>query len=158
MSIGGGYEVISVNGTTATPLARLHYLSTTIDGYQETGAGGYNAEYNDRDFDNLISSIGGQMTHPMSYDWGVLIAQFDFTCQHEFASDAVLVQGNFINDQSGTVFALETETPDKNYFNLGLGLQTVSLAGTSGIIKYGTLLGKEYFSAHTFAVGFRKEF
>ena len=156
-SLGGGYEIFSTKGFTTTFLARLDYLKSNIGGYQETGAQEFDVAIDARKLQSTISSIGSQFTYAMSRSWGVVIPQLDFSWEHEFKGNAVLIRGNFIEDQSHTVFAFETDQPDRDYFRLGLGTTIVLPGGKNGFIQYETTLGKQNFTDHNIALGIRME-
>lgn len=158
LSVEGGYEVATRNGLTATAITKLDYIKSSLDGYQESGAGAYNLSIEGRDFTEINSSVGVQLVMARSYGWGVLLPQFDLKWVHKFKDDSNGVEGTFVNDSTGTVFKTNTDAVDQDYFNLGLGVSAIMPGGKTGYIQYEQVLGKDYYTDYSLSLGIRGEF
>ncbi len=88
LSVGGGHEFYAKQGWVASANARLDYADSTIDAYDETGAGGLNLSIEEQQSDSFISSLGLKVSYAHSTRWGVLIPQFDLDWQHQYKGDA----------------------------------------------------------------------
>jgi len=158
LSIGGGHEFYAGHGWVSSAKARFDYTDSTIDAYNETGAGGLNLSIEEQRSDSFTSSVGLQASYAHSTRWGVLVPQIDLDWQHQFKGNAVRIKGQFINDQFGTTFEFKTDNPDRDYFGVGLGVSTVFPNGNMVFIQGATTLGRDRYEDYHIAAGARFEF
>lgn len=158
LSLGGGYEYAFNNGVSVEGSLHLRYLDTTVDGYTETGAGALNLKMSEQNTNLFTSSLGGRASWPLSYQWGVLIPQFDFSWEHDYDTGADKIKGSFAADQFQNQFVFKTDTEDSDYFQTGLGVSAVIPGGTTAFVQYQTTLGRENFRDWNVALGGRIEF
>jgi|GEM_PF-657941 len=161
LSLGGGYEVASVNGYTFEANGRFQYLDSTISSYEETGAGAYNLSIEKQDMSLITVSAGGLFTKAFSFKWGVLVPQLRLTWDHEFAGDAATIKGSFVNGPGGgfnPTFSFKTDEVDRDYFRLGAGTTLVRPGGATAFLQYETTRGKAGYSDYNVAFGGRWEF
>ena len=157
ISLGGGYEVALKNGIATEISARVNYVNSSIDGYEETGANELNLAIESQTLASLSVDLGGRVSRAFSMRWGVLIPQFDFVWEHEYQGNAYPIKGQFVNDQFNTTFAFKTDNPDRDYFRVGMGLSAVVPGGTTAFIQYQSTLGRKNFKDYTIALGGRIE-
>jgi outer membrane autotransporter protein len=77
-SVGGGYS-IDRGALSFGPTARLEYVKTNVDGYQEhmsnpdANGGGWATSIQDQDVSSFNSQVGGDVSYAVSTNWGVLL-------------------------------------------------------------------------------------
>jgi outer membrane autotransporter protein len=161
-SLSTGYD-FSVRGFTVGPYGRLNYLKADIDAFQEridnTNAGfGLALAIGAQDVESLTGVLGGQASYALSTGFGVLVPQMRFEWEHEFLNDRRTVGTRFINDPANTPVLLQTDNPDRDYFNLGAGLSAVFQRNVSAFVYYETVLALRDVTAHKIAAGLRLAF
>lgn len=162
-SFGGGYS-FTRGALSFGPTARLEYVQTEVDGYQErmsnptADGGGWAARIDDQDVSSFTSQIGGEVSYAVSTAWGVLIPSAQMVWVHEFEDGSENVVGHFVQDTSRTKFSLPTDSFDSDYFNLQLGLSAQFANGRSGFIYYRKLFGYSELDSYTVGAGLRMEF
>lgn len=91
--------------------------------------------------------------------WGVLAPGARFEWVHQYKNDDRGIQARFVNAASGTGnFVIRTDTPDRDYFNLGGSLTATLPEGRAGFLRYETRLGQSHISDHTVELGLRIPF
>ena len=145
------------------PYARLTHIDVDIDGYEESGAVGLNLKVENQSIESLTTAIGVQATFPQGKDWGVLVPQARVEWVHEYDDDSRTVESNYINEivpTGGDASALtaETDSPDRDYLTIGLGISTVYKGGSQAFLLYETVLGLDDIEEHVFTGGLRMEF
>ncbi len=155
-SAGGGMNLNS-GSLSYGPFGRLSYSKTKVDGYRESGADGLNLTVDDQDWDSLTSFIGGQVSHASSLSWGVLSPYGRVSWVHEFLNDSQTMRAFYTADPRKNNLIAKTDSPDRDYFQLNLGLSAVMRKGLQGFFDYQALLGHSYVSENRFTVGVRAE-
>lgn len=162
-SIGGGYRM-QRGALSFGPVARLEYVSASIDGYDEKArdpsapGSGWRVHIDGQDVDSLTTRVGLDLSYAMSQSWGVFVPQLTADWVHEFKLDADPVVGYFVEDSSRTLFRLAVDGPDRDYFNLGVGAVAQLPYGMSGYVFYRKLLGYDTLSVDSISFGLRMEF
>jgi uncharacterized protein with beta-barrel porin domain len=157
-SLGFGYQAFIAGGFTWSLGLRGDYLKSTIDGYEETGNSIYNLSIEERSVEQVNSDLNNNFTFANSYNWGVMVHQFDVSWIYQFKGDAEIIRGSFIEDPESTVFEFTTDPPDSNYFKLAYGLQSIWAGGNTLYFQLQTTLAKENYFDVGLAAGFRTEF
>ena len=157
ISLGGGYD-FNRGSLSYGPYARLNYISADIDAYTETSSVGFEMGYGDQEVESLTSLLGGQLGYAISTSSGVFMPQARLEWVHEFNNDSRFIDGRFVYIDPQPTFSVATDDPDRNYFNLGLGVSATFGAGKSGYLYYETLLGQQDIQRHALAAGVRFEF
>lgn len=160
-SVGGGYD-FNVAGWTLSPLVRLHYIKLDIDGYREeidnTNPGfGWALAFDDQDVESLTTALGGQVSYAISTGVGVLLPQVRFEWEHEFLNDRRTLTARFVNDPQRAPIRFTTDRPDRDFFNIGVGLSATFRGGVAAFVQYDTVLGLDDVTRHTVVLGVRKE-
>jgi outer membrane lipase/esterase len=157
-----GYD-FAVRGFTVGPYGRLSYLKANIEAFQEridnTDPGfGLALAINEQDVESLTWALGGQASYAISTGFGVLVPQLRFEWEHEFLDNQRTITARFVTDPLRTPLRLETDKPDRDYFNFGAGLSAVFQRGVSAFVYYETVLALRDVTAHQVAAGFRLAF
>ena len=162
-ALGGGYS-FNRGPLNFGPTLRLEYVKANVDGYRERmsaptlDGGGWAVRIGDQQAKSFTSQLGGELSYAMSQSWGVLLPQANVEWVHEFKDGNEQVTGFFLQDPSQTTFALNTDSPDKNYFNLRLGVSAQFAQGRSAYFYYRKLLGYDNLNIDAFSAGLRFEF
>ncbi|MFV2058495.1 MAG: autotransporter outer membrane beta-barrel domain-containing protein, partial [Thiohalomonadales bacterium] len=157
-SFGSGYEMLSRSGLTMNLIGNLDYIQSGIDGYQETGAPGYNLTIEKREESKFTSTINISSTYAISQRNGILIPQFDLAWKHEFVDDTNTIAGAFVSDPVNTGFSFDTLSPDTDYFKARLGIQYLIPGGNTGFASYERTFARSNYEDYNISVGMRGEF
>ncbi len=147
-SLSAGYEY-NRNALTVGPYGRLGYIQTTINGYNESASnpGGIGAgsilTIDNQTVDSITAVLGGQATYAISARNSVYLLQLNGEWEHEFRDNSRAIAAQFTYDPTRTSFNIDSDSPDRNYFNLGLGVTAVFANGRSGFIHYESRLGQD---------------
>lgn len=146
---------------TISPYGRIDYGDVEIDGFTERMAqssalgSGLAVQIDDQDFTSLMLTLGGTATA----QWGdKYYPNFTAEYVHEFKNNNDPITGRFVNDSSRTTFTLLTDRPDRNFFNLGVGITAVFTDQVAGFARYQALVGYEDLDVHAVEVGIRVGF
>jgi outer membrane autotransporter protein len=162
-SFGGGYS-FSRGALAFGPTARIEYVNTDVDAYEETmsnptaDGGGWATRIESQEVDSFTLQLGGDLSYAISRSWGVLLPQVHVEWVHEFDDDAQSVVGHFLLDPSSTAFSLNTDSPDSDYVNLDLGVSAQFAHGRSAYINYRKLIGYRDLDMDSYSAGVRLEF
>ncbi|MDO8843273.1 autotransporter domain-containing protein [Methylicorpusculum sp.] len=158
VSLGFGKD-ISIHNFIINPYARVEYITTQVDSYQETGGAGLSMEFDKQVIDSVTSTIGGQASQAISMPWGILSPGFRFEWVHQYMDDARLIQARFSQATPGTgTFVVHTDNPDRDYFNIGSSLALTLPEGRAGFLRYEYRLGQTDITDHTMELGVRIPF
>jgi outer membrane autotransporter protein len=168
LALGGGYAM-SFGGFGLTPFVQASYLYSDIEGYTETlrdnnTAPGFGLALavEDQEVESLATTVGVNLTRTFNASWGVLSPYLRFDWEHEYLNDSREIVARFAAvDQafaSLNRIVIPTDDPDRDFFNLGVGLSVVLPGGLQGFLDYSTLLGYDDLELHRFVVGLRWEF
>ena len=169
-SVGAGYDFYT-GGLTFGPFARLNYVKSEIDSYRETlehdntnPGYGLALDVDEQEIESLTSVLGGQASYAINTGVGVLSPFFRLAWQHEFENDERNITAGFVNVPDDPEVAalnrivIPTDAPDRDFFNLGLGVSAVFAHGLQAWLSYATVLGLDDLTSHQFAGGVRYAF
>ena len=157
VAMSAGYDFYK-NSWNITPNGSFRYIKTNVDGFTETGAGGFDFNYSNQDLESMIWSAGIRLSKAISLKKGVLSPQFDFDYNYESLNDGNDIEARFVSAPLGEIFIIETDSPDRTYGSAGLGFVYISSNGKQAYINYRSILGLQGFSRGTFNLGARFEF
>ncbi|MEA2080171.1 MAG: autotransporter outer membrane beta-barrel domain-containing protein [Pseudomonadota bacterium] len=159
LSAGAGYR-LGKGALSYGPYARVTYYEVDIDDYREKGAeaSGLNLNVDSQDWESLTSVLGAQLSYAFSQSFGVLVPQGQVGWVHEFENDSERFSAIYVDDPNQNQLVAETNDPDRDYFELGLGVSAVFKRGTQAFVYYDTVLGFDDVTDHIFTVGGRMEF
>lgn len=157
VSMSTGYTYYR-NAWNITPNASFSYVNTTINGFTETGAGDFGFIFDEQKVDSLVWSTGLIISKAISMKKGVLTPQFDLNYNYESKNNAQDIVARFVNAPADQLFIVKTDSPDRTYGSVGLGLVYISANGKQAYINYRSVLAQQNFSRDTINIGMRFEF
>jgi len=140
-----------------TPYLRGEYVDAKVNGYAESGGGSLALSYNEQTVHSFVSAAAGRVARTISTSSGVYTPSAHLEWEHQYRNDQRLITARFVEDPA-TPFQISTDSPDRNYFNLGLAVAAAWPGGRSGFISYETVLGQTNIRNYTFDFGVRQEF
>ena len=158
-SVGAGYDYSS-QALTYGPYFRLSYLSVDIDGYSESGAeaSGLNLNVTGQKWESLSSVLGAKFSYSLSHSFGVVVPQASIGWVHEYESDAQNVTATYVDDPRQNILTARTNNPDRDYFEVNLGVSVVLREGAQIYASYDSVVGLNDLTQHFVSVGGRWEF
>jgi len=162
ISLSGGYEY-NRNALTFGPYGRLGYIRTSINGYTESASnpGGIGSgsvlTIDNQDVDSITAVLGSQASYAISARNAVYLLQLNGEWEHEFRDNSRAIAAQFAYDPTRTSFNIDSDSPDRNYFNLGLGVTAVFANGRSGFLYYESRLGQDNVRQYWINGGIRIE-
>ena len=156
-SASGGYD-FRTGGLSFGPTGRVTYIRVHIDGFSEHGPVGSNAaRIQDQTVESLTTALGGQATYAISTAWAVLLPLVSAEWEHELKGDRRVLAGRLVSSPA-TLLTAQASAPDRNYFNLGVGVTATFPRGISAFVHYEEQLGRAHFTNHSFTGGVRFAF
>jgi uncharacterized protein YhjY with autotransporter beta-barrel domain len=163
-----GYDY-SIRQFTIGPRVGLNYARTRINDYTERGGTGLELKYDGQFFESFQSVLGFQTSAPFSWNYGVLVSQFNADYIHEFENSQRRINVQFAEDNrnpglaplantvtsSPTRFAFQTDVPARNWFNLGTGLIAVLPNGYQPFVNFRAMVGNSQFINYVWTFGLR---
>ena len=152
-----GYDW-SFGALTVGPSFRVTYVDVQVERFTERGGGPFNLRVQRQTSESLTTALGGEVSYAISVPVGVLTPLVRFEWEHEYLGGSRLVSGTLVADSTQTLFGIRTNNPDRDYFNLGVGLTGTFRSGVSAFFYYESLLGRDRITNHSFTAGVRLEF
>ena len=152
-----GYD-FSFGALTVGPSLRVTYVDVQVERFTERGGGPFNLRVHRQTSESLTTALGGEVSYAISVPFGVLTPLVRFEWEHEYLAGSRLVTGTLVSDSTQTLFGARTDSPDRDYFNLGAGLTGTFRSGVSAFFYYETVLGRDRITNHSFTAGVRFEF
>jgi outer membrane autotransporter protein len=157
LALGGGYN-FPMGAWTLTPTARLEFDRVEADGFTENNGGAFDLTYGASAQNAYLSFVGGQAQYAISTSFGVLTptARFDWAHQYNAGNNTVSIA--YANDIPGSplsAFTLSGDRPDRNYYDLGVGVAIQLADNWSGFLNYDAIVGLSHTTYNSFSAGFR---
>jgi uncharacterized protein with beta-barrel porin domain len=147
-----------------SPYLRATWSHLSLDGFSEniddTGAPGFGlaTEVDKRSRTNEIGVIGALFSWTSSQNWGVLVPNARLEWSHDFKDNPQIVVSRFLSDPTGTPIVVTDPRLDRNFYNIGFGVNAIWPQGRSGYIAYEYVGGLTGAHLNRFQAGFRLEF
>jgi len=151
-----GNNLIKNQGLTSFIDFKVDYISSTLDGYTETGGSDFNMIIAERKTSQLTTSIGTSLTYPFSSATTVIIPQLDLFWIHQFEQDAEKIETAFAFQATEKIF-FDANIPDSDYFRLELGPSVTTVIGTTSFMQLGSTFSRENYQSWQLALGVRLE-
>jgi uncharacterized protein with beta-barrel porin domain len=132
-------------------------VEAKVNGYNESGGSGLALAYDDQTVHSFTSAAAARVSKTISAPSGVYTPSAHLEWERQYRNDQRLITARFIQDPSAP-FQISTNSPDRNYFNLGMSLAATWPGGRSGFISCETVVGQAHFRNNTFDLGVRQEF
>jgi uncharacterized protein YhjY with autotransporter beta-barrel domain len=139
------------------PFINLDYIKTSFNGYDENGATTMELHYGDRSTISFTSSLGARVSTSYGYDWGTLQPSARLAAVHEFQNKSRQLTNELVSTP-GTGFQVTTDSPDRNYLNLGLGVSAALNGGTQLFLDYEKRAQDKLLSSWAISLGALMEF
>lgn len=156
LSVLGGYDFL-LGAYTVGPRGSLRYRDTDIDGYTETGSTGVELSYGGDSITSLQGRVGAFASRAFSTRSAVLVPQGSLDLVHEFDNDQRRISARFVQDGTPdpTVFSFQTESPERDWAELTLGVSAVFANEISAFFSWRTYLANDRYDSDLIAVGAR---
>jgi outer membrane lipase/esterase len=104
--------------------------------------------------------VGFQISKVFSTSSGVILPYVKAEWRHEFENEADTMQARYASQDIGQTFNLNvnTDDPDEDYFEVGLGVSAAFAQNIQAFIDYSTTLDLEDVSAELLTIGIRGQF
>ncbi|NOQ63009.1 MAG: autotransporter domain-containing protein [Methyloprofundus sp.] len=155
VSFSTGYDYM-IKGFSISPFFRYDYIHVDIGSYQEK-AGSTRNTIEAQNIDSMRTALGTSLSYVFNTDYAVLIPSIRAEWQHEYMNDSRLLgsyQDYLANDSS----EIRTDSPDRDFANLGVGLSAVFPHGISAFFFYETMLANHLTTVHSFNGGIQIQF
>lgn len=157
VGINTGYDVL-LGRFTVGPRIGITYRETTIDGYRESGHTGLELVYDNQNIQSLTTTAGLFGSVALSTGFGVIVPQATADYVHEFLDDQRSVGFRLAKDLGQRRFLYQTDPPDRDYVNLGVGVSMVLPNGLQPFLNFRELVAYRDRSSHTVTLGLRIPF
>ena len=157
LGVNAGYDFL-FGSFTVGPRVGVLYRETTIDGYSESGRTGLELRYDNQNTQSLTTTAGVFASLAISTGFGVVVPQASAEYVHEFLDDQRSVGFRLVQNLNDARFLFQTERPDRDYFNVGVGVSMVLPNGVTPFLSYRELLDYKDRSSHSVTVGLRFPF
>ena len=168
-NFGVGYDFF-LKGFSFGPYGRLNYFRVDIDSYTEKLSNpnsnpgfGLALNINDQEIKSFSTIFGVRADYAFTTSIGVIKPYFRLDWQHEFENDLTAIGGNFVNGNASSSAAaanftiIPLDQPDRDFYNLGMGINSVFPHGISAFLDYATVLDLDDTNVHQFIGGVRLE-
>ena len=155
--VNAGYDFL-LGRFTVGPRVGVLYRETTIDGFRESGRTGLELDYDNQNIQSLTTTGGVFGSVAISTGFGVIVPQASAEYVHEFLDDQRSVGFRLVQDVAQRRFLFQTDPPDRDYFNLGVGVSMVLANGFQPFLNFRELVGYKDRSSHTVTLGLRVPF
>ncbi|MEM6278114.1 MAG: autotransporter outer membrane beta-barrel domain-containing protein [Verrucomicrobiota bacterium] len=144
VNAGKNFEV---NGLVTGPTLGFDYSEGTTDAYNETGGGIANLNYQERQFESAISSLGWHVSKTKEVNAGILTLQAFTSWDHEFSPDDGPIRATLAN--FGAVNLNQPGAgPGTDWMTLGAAANLATASGWDFMVDYQTQLFREDVEAH----------
>ena len=162
-NLSAGYD-FHYNSFTAGPYGRVSYQNNQIDSYQETatvpGSSGFGSllSIGSQSAQSTRTAVGGQLSYALSTKHGVFTPTARAEWLHKYNNGSKFINARYINDPSNAAFSISSDSPDRNFFNLGSGVSATLAHGASAFMFYEAMVGNNNLTQHSISAGIRSEF
>ena len=159
-SVQTGYDFI-MGALTAGPRVGVNYSTNDIDSYAEHNSSPKNLDtglqlaYDGQHRESLTTTVGVFASYAISTSIGVFVPQFTGDWVHEFYDNQRVIYFRFREDLGQTRLRFQTDSPDRNYANLGTGVVLVLPKGLQVFLSFRALVGYSDRQAYTANGGLR---
>lgn len=157
VSFNTGYD-FQLGSFTVGPRVGVSYRETTMDGFRESGNTGLELAYDNQNVQSLTTTAGVYGSMAVSTGFGVIVPQGTFEYVHEFLDDQRSVGFRLVQEVAQQRFLFQTDKPDRDYFNLAVGVAMVLPNGFQPFLNFRELVAYRDRSSHTVTLGLRVPF
>ncbi|NND68415.1 MAG: autotransporter outer membrane beta-barrel domain-containing protein [Halioglobus sp.] len=165
-------KVLDLGGVDLALSGGFSYLDLTVDGYTEkdraigmdtAAASGLALRYEDQDVESLQSAVGAQVSKVFWTGTGVILpfAKGEWRLEFENDSDAIKTRYAAYDNEvraDGSDLIVNSDDPDEDYFEVGIGVSAVFAQNIQAFIDYTTTVDLDDVSADLITIGIRGSF
>lgn len=138
--------------------ARAETTQFDIDAYEEQGASGFALGIGDQSSSSAQTAFGGNIAYVKAVNYGIWVPKLTAEWVHEFKDNEREIDAYFVNLPDAGHFAVNTQEPDRDFFNVGWSVAGTFSAGRSAYVRYEALLGRDDYVAELVELGGRLAF
>ncbi|MEM7354853.1 MAG: autotransporter domain-containing protein, partial [Acidobacteriota bacterium] len=157
IDLAAGYD-FQLGAANLGGFVRASFVDASIDRFSETGAGPFDLLFSEQQIESLQGEIGLEISRPFSLRWGVVQPSLRVAYLHEFEDDRRLIRARFRSDLVGRQFVVVTDTPDRDFFNVGAGITVTLPRSMATYLIFDTDLARDDLDIYTLSGGFRFQF
>lgn len=157
LTLSGGWPV-AWGEWELTPSIGLEWSRTDTDTFAESGADALNLIVQGQDVYSSISRANLQAARSFSLPSGVLVAYANGSFLHEGRNESQATIARFINDSGNTILRIDSDAPDRNYAQIGAGVNYLLPGGLQLYADFRRVLSLRQFSLSSLSLGARVEF
>ena len=157
-SANWGY-IAERGGWTLSPYVGATYSRSKVDGYTEsdTLSSGLALNVDGIKRTSLLAHAGLRISGGISTKNAVWIPHLRAEYQHEFDRDKEANQVSLELDASQNAFRFEGDSPDRDFFNVGVGLAAIFPNGWIPFVDFQLLVAHSHRDSYRISAGLRKE-
>jgi outer membrane autotransporter protein len=168
-----GYDLLA-GPLLVGPRVGLDYSWTKVDAYSESEASargssiltpnplptGAALRYRDQDFTSLQSRLGLIVALPIALSGSIITPLVEGTYIHEFENGQRDIEASFVEDfrPNPAVFSFKTDAPDRDFFELGGGVNAQLGEGSEVFVGGKSVLNNSLFDSYSIQVALRLRF
>ena len=143
------------------PRVGVNYSTNDIDPYAEHNSSPKNIDtglqlaYDSQHRESLTTTVGVFASYAISTSIGVFVPQFTGDWVHEFYDNQRVIYFRFREDLGQTKLRFQTDSPDRNYANLGTGVVLLLPKDMQVFLSFRALVGYTDRQAYTANGGLR---
>jgi len=157
LGLTGGLEKNIGEGWIFSPYGRLELLKLDIDGYVEKEGSGLGLILDQQKIDSLKLTIAAEISKAYKTRRGSIIPSVYVEWENQLADSEREILARFAENPV-IPFAITTDSPDSNYFNIGASITGVFREKFSGFASLETRAGHDDIRKTTVNVGIRIDF
>ncbi|NOQ63072.1 MAG: autotransporter domain-containing protein [Methyloprofundus sp.] len=155
VSLSAGYDYY-IKGFNISPFVRYDYMHADVGSYQEISKSSRNT-IESQSIDSMRTSLGATLSYIFNTPYAVLIPSIRAEWQHEFMNDSRILS-SFRESSPSDITEIRTDSPDRDFANIGAGVSAVFPHGISAFFYYEALLANYLTTAHSFSGGIQYQF
>jgi len=159
-SVQVGYD-FPLGALSVGPRVGVNYITNDIDPYAEHNSSPKNIDtglqlaYDSQHRESLTTTVGAFASYAISTSIGVFVPQFTGDWVHEFYDNQRVIYFRFREDLGQTKLRFQTDSPDRNYANLGTGVVLLLPKDMQVFLSFRALVGYTDRQAYTANGGLR---
>jgi len=158
ITFGGGYDIVLDQGGQIELGGQFSYVSSEVDGYRETGAGGLNLNIASQEIQQTLITLSAQFSKALSTKIGVFIPMVRGAFVTDLSADEQTIAADFVSDPDNGSFSFVTPSRDSVYLELAAGGSFYFINGAAVFVQLETLQLISDYAQWTFNMGYRQEF
>ena len=140
-----------------SPFINLDSIRSTSAGYNETGSTGLELHFRDNKSLSTTTSVGARASTTHGFAWGSLSPSVRVAAVHEFQNNSKVIPVELVSAPSVGI-NIRTDSPDRNYLNVGAGVTAGLNGGTQLFLNYETRAKDALLKSWAVSAGVLMEF